>query len=722
MASISLVMIVKNEEEILDRCLESVKAIVDEFVIVDTGSTDRTKEIIAKYGQVFETPFENYVDTKNKAIALATGDYILFMDADERVCEGLDRLKAYAEQGIDALSCHIVEGLNAPKVITNAYYRHRMWRRDLGWKFDGPHVHEYVCGPGEVIWDSSIRVAHEHTKTTKGDEIAAKLPAYVAWLEAAIEKDPNDARARFYLARTLKDMNYPLKAIEAYKSYLAIEPNYFKDERWQAAYDIAAIYKSLGEYGKAVSWCSEAILIDERRAEAFVLMGRIHYDLQEWEEASYCFLAAVSCEIPKDVILFLDPTQYGTIPADLLAFSLHKLGRHNEALHWAERANASRGYCDARLQGDIYWYRRAVQKTWFLALGATPEPVYGGMIDDVGVGGVETTYLELAKELAAKGQQVFLFCHCEREHKHEGVYFIPYQKMIDYASLKPDVLVVSRWFEAFSMFGSDTKKVIWLQDAYFAPPGDSGMWAAADMIVCSSSWHKGYTAENFGRLIDIRKMRVIPLGIRKEFFEGERHRDPNKIIYSSNPDRGLEMLLKLWPRIREANPDAYLDVYYGWEGLKTWGGGDPAWIDSVRARRDAYLSMAEQAGGVNFKGRLKKADLAKEMMSASLCLYPNNFFETFCITALETQAAGVPMVTSDMGAMPTTLKRECNVLIEGDPLSSEYADRFTQAALSVLESSDRLREMSDKCRRHAMEGEHHWRDIADMWLGAVNAL
>ena len=74
---ISLVMIVKNEAAILRETLERVRPIVDEWVIVDTGSTDGTQAIISEYGPVNELAFEDFVTTKNKALALATGQYIL---------------------------------------------------------------------------------------------------------------------------------------------------------------------------------------------------------------------------------------------------------------------------------------------------------------------------------------------------------------------------------------------------------------------------------------------------------------------------------------------------------------------------------------------------------------------------------------------------------------------------------------------------------------------
>ena len=77
---------------------------------------------------------------------------------------------------------------------------------------------------------------------------------------------------------------------------------------------------------------------------------------------------------------------------------------------------------------------------WFFALGQTPEPVYGAMLDHVGAGGVETTYIELPKALQALGQECFVFCRCAAEHVVDGVRFVPWERMAEYADLNPDVV------------------------------------------------------------------------------------------------------------------------------------------------------------------------------------------------------------------------------------------------------------------------------------------
>ena len=87
MVSISLCMIVKNEEDVLARCLDSAAGLVDEIVIVDTGSTDRTREIAARYtDKIFDFPWrDDFAAARNESFSHAAMDYCLWLDADEVV-------------------------------------------------------------------------------------------------------------------------------------------------------------------------------------------------------------------------------------------------------------------------------------------------------------------------------------------------------------------------------------------------------------------------------------------------------------------------------------------------------------------------------------------------------------------------------------------------------------------------------------------------------------
>jgi len=87
MPTLSLCMIVKNEEHFLEQCLNSVKDLVDEIIIVDTGSTDRTKEIAKKFNaKIFDFEWiDDFSKARNESLKNATGDWILVLDADETI-------------------------------------------------------------------------------------------------------------------------------------------------------------------------------------------------------------------------------------------------------------------------------------------------------------------------------------------------------------------------------------------------------------------------------------------------------------------------------------------------------------------------------------------------------------------------------------------------------------------------------------------------------------
>jgi glycosyltransferase involved in cell wall biosynthesis len=710
---IVLVAIVKDEEIALRPMLESVRGIVDEYVIVDTGSTDGTRAIIEEYGPVYERPFVDFVTTKNEALALARGrgDYVLFMDADERIEQGLDKLKAYAEAGVYAVNALIVEGGSE---VVQRYYRNRLWRNDGSWQFDGPGVHECIVsdGHGERVTDGAVQVRHDHRHRT-AESYPVRNAMYSELLERALEKDPNDRRALFYMGRTQKDAGDWLTAIEFYERYLAL-PITFRDEYWQSAYDVAVCYQKMGEYVAALAALTWAKEIDPRRAEAWALEAELYYARQDWAEVERAARGAAALPVPEDVQLFQNPLAHGSIAMDYLAIALAKQNRQREALDETLRLLRLRPL-DSRVLHNVRFLRGAANRKIFFALGQTPEPVWGGMIDEVGVGGVETTYLELPKMLAARGHTVYVFCRTERAHLSDGVIFAPWQTMGAYEDLRPDVLVTSRWFEPLHREAfKAAKKVIWLQDAHFADPDWPGTYEVADLVVCSSQWHRDYIAQRLGEAVQAAKIHIIPLGIRKAMFAGLPEKIAGRVIYSSNPDRGLGILAQMWPDLCRQRPDLTLRIAYGWEGLRTWGEG-AEWQAHCDRTEAEIRGLFGEWENVTFTGRLKKADLYRELAQAQLCLYPNNFQETFCLTALECQAAGTPMVTTAMGALVTTLNPHSNVLIAGSPGSQGYRDAFVAAGVNLLNDAERMAEYGRACAAYVADNAVEWADIAGVW-------
>jgi glycosyltransferase involved in cell wall biosynthesis len=180
----------------------------------------------------------------------------------------------------------------------------------------------------------------------------------------------------------------------------------------------------------------------------------------------------------------------------------------------------------------------------------------------------------------------------------------------------------------------------------------------------------------------------------------------------------LQTLVNAWPQITAAVPDVNLVVAYGWEGLLTWS-GDPTWQAQQEAMRDRFTTWAAAAGNVRFTGRLPKAELYRHMAASSICAYPNNFWETFCLTALECQAAGTPLVTSALGALPTTCNPASNILLSGDPQGAAYQERFAAAVIDLLRANSQREALSAACLDYIADEPCDWADIADRWLTLV---
>jgi glycosyltransferase involved in cell wall biosynthesis len=150
--TLSLCMIVKNEEKFLPMCLESVKDYVDEIIIVDTGSTDKTVEIAGKYGaKIYNHPWENsFSKARNYSLKYATCDWILILDADEEIDkEDTHKLKdVIKENGVDIIHLHVfnrtIEGRNV-----SIHNSGRLFKNHLGFCYEGI-VHNVLKHSGLV--------------------------------------------------------------------------------------------------------------------------------------------------------------------------------------------------------------------------------------------------------------------------------------------------------------------------------------------------------------------------------------------------------------------------------------------------------------------------------------------------------------------------------------------------------------------------------------------
>ncbi|MDR1410272.1 MAG: glycosyltransferase family 2 protein, partial [Oscillospiraceae bacterium] len=228
MVTVSLCMIVKNEEDVLARCLDSVKDAVDEIIIVDTGSIDKTKTIARQYTKkVFDFKWcDNFSAARNFSYSKATKDYQLWLDADDVVppesLEQLKRLKTALDPEIEIVTMKYITHFDDKDNPILTSVRERLTKMSKNYQWIDP-VHECIPLIGkQLISDITIH----HRKIHKDKTADRNLHIY-----QALEKsgEPLSPRQQYYFARELKDHGELQKAIYYFEKFLDSKQGWVED-------------------------------------------------------------------------------------------------------------------------------------------------------------------------------------------------------------------------------------------------------------------------------------------------------------------------------------------------------------------------------------------------------------------------------------------------------------------------------------------------------------
>jgi tetratricopeptide (TPR) repeat protein len=293
---VSLTMIVKNEEANLPRCLESVRGLFDEIIVLDTGSTDRTVEIARSFGaRVFDFVWvDDFAAARNAALARATGDYALWLDADDVVEPSeygmLDRLFAHLQLGDDAayvIRCACdpdAEGGGGATVVDHV----RLFpvRENVRWSY---RVHEQILPAlrRAGIPDRWTDIVIRHTGYTDRALRARKLQRDEKILLEELEERPKDPFVLFNLgsiAIEREDWQAAIRYLDASLVGLAAE-----DSITRKLYAlISRAHQGLGDTLAALAVCSQGLEVDPQDAELWFRKGFVHRQRGEHESAEAC--------------------------------------------------------------------------------------------------------------------------------------------------------------------------------------------------------------------------------------------------------------------------------------------------------------------------------------------------------------------------------------------------------------------------------------------------
>lgn len=358
---LSLCMIVKNEEDNLDACLGSVRDAVDEIVILDTGSTDGTKEIARKYtDRVYDYVWqEDFAQARNVSFSYATRPFILWLDADDvldpQECRKLIELKARLDNSVDAvmLPYHYAFAPDGrPSLI---FERERIVRRAAGFVFSGV-VHEAMSVSGHVIHED---VAVRHTGRHGASSNRRNLKIYETWLARGRRMSPRD---QYYYARELKSAGEHARAVRAFDVFLMQDG--WIENRIDACIQRGECLKALDRREEAKDAYLAAVRMGEPRAEALCALGACYFEEENWQVGAFWYQAALLCRMPAQTGAFVSVDAYGYIPLMQLCVIYDRLGETVLASQMNERALLVRPGDAAALSNRTYFETKLRKLKW----------------------------------------------------------------------------------------------------------------------------------------------------------------------------------------------------------------------------------------------------------------------------------------------------------------------------------------------------------------------
>ena len=316
----------------------------------------------------------------------------------------------------------------------------------------------------------------------------------------------------------------------------------------------------------------------------------------------------------------------------------------------------------------------------------------GKTMDTQPLGGAESSVVFLVRKLAARGHQVTVRNKCRARLVHDGVHWAPIDDPWPAAA---DLYIANRGDKLISMMPGARRTVFWIHN----PAGYvlkwrylQKLWRLRPVIVFIGAYHAttypGWAPEG-GR-------EVIPYGIPDNFRTAEPAGEtpPPRAVFTSNPLRSLDWLLRLWAdRIRPAVPDAELHVF---SGPATYGA-----VGDAKARAmDAVLGEARNlsGAGVVLREPVPKERLIEELRASRVMLYRGDLNETFCLAVGEAQAMGVPTVVQKLGSVVERVVHGETGFIADDDAA------FAEAARKLL-TDDALWQAQ---HRAALEKQRRW--------------
>ncbi|VBB07723.1 nucleotide-diphospho-sugar transferases [Lucifera butyrica] len=331
--SVSLCMIVKNEEQNIARCLSSVYPLMSEIIIVDTGSTDKTKEIVSQFtNKIYDFKWiDDFSAARNYAFSLANGDYTFWLDADDVLIpedyNKFHQILMALNSDVDAVSMLYNLAFDERGNVTCQLRRNRLVKTTKRFRWVGA-VHEYLEVYGNVL-NSDIAIYHKpHTH-----DAYRNLCIYEKRL---LNGDTFTPRDLYYFANELSDHKLYNRAIEYYEKFLATKQGWVEDNI-AACGKLCDCFYAIKDSNNQLKYIFKSFEYDVPRAEFCCRLGYYFLEQNVINQAIFWYRLAIQVGKPPNPWAVTNCACYTWLPHIQLCVCYSRIGeyvlanQHNEA-------------------------------------------------------------------------------------------------------------------------------------------------------------------------------------------------------------------------------------------------------------------------------------------------------------------------------------------------------------------------------------------------------
>lgn len=723
--SIGLACILKNEINNLPQLLKSVEGCFDEIHLTDTGSNDGSVELIQSWISEGSNPSGSplflhhfkWVDDFGKARQASFDpvktDYIMWLDLDDvlsdknKFIDWRNTVLFLADFWI-ATYHYASHSDGAPAC---SFARERVVKRslDLKWRY---FVHEGILPKSSQKKDLICQYATPwsviHKRTH--DDLVADANRNLSIFEK--RKGDLDARMRYYYGKELFEAKKFIESFNELTRAIAETDLELHDRVMGIQYAcLSAMY--LNQLDRAVQLAHQGLQLAPLRAEFYIVIGDCYLKMQKLNDAIPFFKAASSCPWTDSGqvqgAIYCHEDSYKHYPLNQLAriyVNQEKLKEAEECIEksmsygkTAETIGLSTEFAMLK-QGIVASAGKAKKKTEEIVITAHPQGPYEWDWDtykEKGIGGSETACVEMAKWLSElSGREIIVFNNRKSEKKYGNVRYVPATELPRYFNENEPKLHIA-WRHNVKLTTAPT--YLWCHDLSCPGLDKANVY---EKVMALSPFHKNFLKNICG--VPEEKIWVTGNGIEPRRFTAEStiKRDSQRVIFSSSPDRGLKRAILVMDEVIK-EVDASFHIFYGFDNLLKIGK-----LEEV-ARLEA---MIKERPWITYHGNVSQSQLTEEIQKSAVWLYPTDFLETYCITAIEMLAGGCYPVVRNYGALPHTMSevpQHMRTIIDHDCDTEGEQKLYAQAVISAIKEKKYE-------GVHINPSDYSWQSVASSWI------